>query len=305
TPGRIEAHPLHEEFAELQLRLHRVVVLLVAPARWSLGLAHPLNHGNERLAHLGEDRLEPRGAHPRLVAIQECVIALALMADRIGLLAPKLEQGAEVRRETGEILGLPRLLPRLHRHRLLAGESLHQRERNPFRPATLARQVGDHSPLGIREGGLLLGPGDQLAEPGLEQALMGERLQRGELRRAEGTPSLRHVGFLIPGEKARDLREIAKLTHPLQKLVPMGEVHLSSSRNEPPSYHVLSYCSRRIPKGSRYRTKGRGLRLAIRRASTDLSEIRPGPAIIIPAAIAISAKLYSKPPFAESYPFLL
>ena len=131
-----------------------------------------------------EERLQPAGGHPRLVAQQQGIVGMLGIADGVGHAALEIEHLLQVRREAGEIVGGLGLGPRLLGDGLQLGDGGHQvggdAAGDVVRLACLI-----HGPHAIRircfAGDLGLGGGDQAARLIGREALLRDARHRGEL----------------------------------------------------------------------------------------------------------------------------
>ena len=174
-------------------------------------LGDGLDDRDEVAAEVAEDAFHLRRPHARLVLVEQGVVALFVVAERLGLLKGEVDELFQVRREGGEGVRLARRLPRLfpERHRLCHlrdergghfGRLVIVSLRHPDEAARIRVDVCFGH---LRREGF-----EQTADVVRREKLVGEPAQRGDLVGACFGGPVRHVGFLIPLQHVRRRVEV-------------------------------------------------------------------------------------------------
>ena len=170
----------------------------------------------ERRGEHGEGLADLRGAHPRLVVLEEHVVRVVVRREALDVLAPEVDDALERRAKRCEV----GLLARFHPHLVRLGgrcRKLHcKRGRHPARavPVTLCEphERGVVRVVGKR-GGVRLELLEQLAEALVDDVRMDDLLERAELRRSCRGTAGRHEDLHVPDEDrlgATEVRELAE-----------------------------------------------------------------------------------------------
>ena len=199
--GEVEADRGGGGFREPALTVGRELAVEHVGARRLAGVRDLTDERGEFLRQPGEDLFHLRGGGPRLVLVEQRVVGVVLVADRLRLLALQRQHLFEQRPEGREVVLGAGLLPRLLGEGGDAGEFLDEPLRD-LRDAVVGvpqlADVGRLDGVGAWLGGF--DGGEEFAEAGVGGLLVGEAGEERELVAAERGAGLGHVGLLVPAE---------------------------------------------------------------------------------------------------------
>ena len=197
------------------------------------------------VAQLAEQRLQPRGGHPRFELVEQRVVRLAVVPDQLGLFALQLDDLLERRQERREVVLAASDPPDGRPPALGERQPLGELDRQLDGALMPVPQVADHGRAGrIRVAGQLLEQLAQarVADPLVVDAAHGRLLARPRLRRAQ-----RHLRLLVPAEQFADVREVGQLAHPRVQRSPGVDVDHPIWRLPQRRYHATVSASTAAP----------------------------------------------------------
>ena len=181
---------------------------------------------DELVAQRVQQRLEPSEAHVGLERVEQRVVPVSVMPERIGLLLLERDDPLERRTERGEVASRARALPDLEALGLCHRELAHEVGRHLHRAVAVASRLAEARPLSLVErvaGRLCLL--DRLSERGVDHTLVQQRCQGRRLVGARLGALRRHHHLLVPAHQAGDAAEVDQLVHPTLEGGPRGRRH--------------------------------------------------------------------------------
>jgi hypothetical protein len=181
-----------------------------------------LDERDEAVAHPPQRVLGVGRAHARLEVVEQRVVG-ALDLGKAGDVAPaQLDVAAQVRLEEREVRGLARPRPRLVAGRAGVRHLLDELARHPPRLVEVA--AADAQEVGV-EVGLGRRGREQLSDAVVDEAVVGEPLERRALLRAPLGARRRHHDLLVPAEQHRHPLEVRDLGEAAAELGERGGGH--------------------------------------------------------------------------------
>ena len=219
-----------------QLLLAPLVVRAGEEGRVGLRLVeHLLDERHQVGAQALEQRIELGHRHARLVRVEQRVVQVAAVGERLGVLDLEREHGLQLGLPDREVVRGARLLPRLVRRATPAGASARTRSAGSFTlrsRSCFARRT--MRALGLGQLGAVGGQRlDRVAVGGVDRPLVRQRRQRGRVLRAGGAALPRAVRLLVPAEEPQRRREVLDLAHPCLERHPGFRCHVPAPRRLP------------------------------------------------------------------------
>ena len=228
---QIEAERGGGRLGEQLLKLHRELAREHV-ARRRRRATHRRDQRDELRLQLREQRRHPVRRHPRLVIVEQCVVARALVADRVRALARQREDPVEPGRERGVVVALARLDPHLLRHRRHARPLLDQ---PPRHPALLVERAADLAhvhrlrALRVAHERRALHRTQQLLVARVRLAVVHQPREQRALLRPVLHRIARHADFFIPLQQLEARRQQRLLARqPDHLLVGVLRIHVQS-----------------------------------------------------------------------------
>ena len=205
-PAAVEivAEPLCDRAAELLLPSFVEVALedsVVHPVRLAGDRAH---HRDQRGLELVEDGAELRGPHARLELVQQRVVRVLAVSQRLGAAARESHDPAQPGREAAVVARGAGRVPLLERQRGGLRRLHHQVGRQPgLQVVVVARGSQQRGAVAVVVEPRPFGLGLREQAPGCraDEELVGDLGQRAHLRRAGAGAARRHAGLLVPAEQ--------------------------------------------------------------------------------------------------------
>ncbi len=210
----VVAEALHDLEAEGQLLL--LVVAAVQAGRRGLRVlvADGAEQGHDGGAELGEEGAQLPRRHAGLAAVEQRVVGLDVIAERVGQATVEVDVGLQEGREGGEVRLAAGLGPGGAAERTRFADRRHKLGgQAPLAVVLAPRDAHQARVVGIRVGRfhLRLEGVEQAADLVGGEAHVGEAAQGGQLLRAGLHAAGRHVGDLVPAEDLRGVLQIADL----------------------------------------------------------------------------------------------
>ena len=181
---------------------------------------------NELVAQRVQQRLEPSEAHVGLERVEQRVVPVSVMPERIGLLLLERDDPLERRTERGEVASRARALPDLEALGLCHRELAHEVGRHLHRAVAVASRLAEARPLSLVERvACRLRLLDRLSERGVDHTLVQQRCQGRRLVGARLGALRGHHHLLVPAHQAGDAAEVDQLVHPTLEGGPRGRRH--------------------------------------------------------------------------------
>ena len=191
----------------------------VAVAR---GLADEVD---ERVAELGEQRLELGGGELGLEVVEQQVVGVLDGLEAGDVAVAELDVALERVAEEAEVGRRARLLPGLLAERVGVADLGGELGRHAHRLLVVAPDGGEQADgVGVRvlAGGPRLERVEQPPDLGVDQLVVGDHLERRRVVRAGGGAVRRHHRVLVPEQHRVDAAEIGQLGHPLLERGQLG-----------------------------------------------------------------------------------
>ncbi len=231
APG-LEVEPEIAQQPQRQLLLAALVVRAGEERGVGLRLVeHLLDERHQVGAQALEQRIELGHRHARLVGVEQRVVQVAAVGERLGLLDLEGQHGLELGLPDGEVLRAPRLLPRLVRARRLLTQGADEVGGQLHAAVAVVLREAHHRALGLGQVGAVGRQRlDRVAVGRVDRALVRQRRERGRVLRAGGAPLARAVRLLVPAEEPERRREVLDLAHPCLERNPGFRRHAPAPR---------------------------------------------------------------------------
>ena len=191
--------------------VHRVAARLDAPQQ-----------ANADLAHAGEERVELAHGQPRLVEVEQRVVAALGVTVAVGHLALELDHPLQRRGIAGEVVVRARLAPGDEARSPRDGHLLHQIRRELRRLLVEALRLAHEAAVGVaklRLPHVRRQQVDELPDARIRDAPMDKPLDGGELLPADLVRAVWELRLLVPGGEAGERGEVGDLLREGEQLL--------------------------------------------------------------------------------------